>query len=223
MLWLTSFVNYGFKREEINMGPLVAQDIIGSEWNFLIALLIGICFGFVLEQAGFSSSKKLAGVFYGYDFVVLRVFFTAAITAMVGLIFFDYLEIIDMSLVYINPTFLWSTLIGGVIMGVGFILGGFCPGTGVCAAAIGKIDAWFFMGGIFIGIFIFAEGYELLFESLHLGQTDPESYKEGSRNIQIFDSLGISRNIFAFGMILMALVAFIVTARIEKGVKKPNY
>lgn len=205
------------------MGPLVAQDIISGEWNFVLALIIGIGFGFVLEQAGFSSSRKLAGVFYGYDFVVLRVFFTAAITAMVGLIFLNYLGLIDMSLVYVNPTYLWSTLVGGAIMGVGFILGGFCPGTGVCAAAIGKIDAWFFLGGIFIGIFFFAEAYEWLFQTLHMGTTDPASFQEGSRAIKVYDQIGISGNLFAFGMIVMALIAFVVTAQIEKRVKKPNY
>ena len=58
------------------MGPLVPQEIIGADWNLFIAFVIGIGFGFVLEQAGFSSSRKLAGMFYGYDTVVLKVFFT---------------------------------------------------------------------------------------------------------------------------------------------------
>ena len=53
------------------------------EWlDLLIALLIGIGFGFSLEQAGFSSSRKLAGMFYGYDTTVIKVFFTAAIVAL---------------------------------------------------------------------------------------------------------------------------------------------
>jgi hypothetical protein len=46
-------------------------------------------------------------------------------------------------------------------MGAGFILGGFCPGTSFCAASIGKIDAMFFIVGMFLGIFIFTEGYPL--------------------------------------------------------------
>ena len=61
-----------------------------DEITFVISFIIGIAFGFILEQAGFSSSRKLAGVFYGYDFVVVRVFFTAAITTMLGLIFLNY-------------------------------------------------------------------------------------------------------------------------------------
>ena len=144
------------------MGPLVPQEIIGADWNLFIAFVIGIGFGFVLEQAGFSSSRKLAGMFYGYDTVVLKVFFTGAITAMLGLLFFSLFGWIDLSLIYVNPTFLGSAIVGGVIMGAGFIIGGFCPGTSVCAAAIGKIDAMVFIGGIFLGIFFFAEGFPLI-------------------------------------------------------------
>ena len=126
------------------MGPLV-PDIIGNELNLVVALLIGIAFGFILEQAGFSTSRKLVGLFYGYDFTVLRVFFTAGITAMIGVIAFGHFGILDLNLIYINPTYIWSAITGGLIMGLGFVIGGFCPGTSVCAAATGKIDAMIFI------------------------------------------------------------------------------
>ena len=137
------------------MGPLVSYEIISPDTNLLLAFLIGIGFGFVLESAGFSSSRKLAGVFYGYDTVVLKVFFTAGLTAMLGLLFLSLFGWIDLSLLYINPTYLYSAITGGVIMGAGFIMGGFCPGTSFCAASIGKIDAMVFIGGLFLGILIF--------------------------------------------------------------------
>ncbi len=111
------------------MGPLIVNDIITQNTNFFLAFLIGIGFGFVLESSGFSSSRKLAGMFYGYDTVVLKVFFTAAVVAMVGLLFMSLFNWIDLDMVYVNPTYLWSTIIGGIIMGAGFITGGFCPGT----------------------------------------------------------------------------------------------
>ena len=126
------------------MGPLV-PFIIGNEFNLIIALIAGIGFGFVLEQAGFSSTKKLVGLFYGYDFTVLKVFFTGGVTAMIGVLWFGHMGILDLSLIYINPTFLVSALVGGAIMGLGFIIGGFCPGTSVCAAAIGKLDGLAFV------------------------------------------------------------------------------
>jgi hypothetical protein len=46
------------------MGPLV-PDIISNELNLVVALIIGVGFGYVLEQAWFSSSRKLTGLFDG--------------------------------------------------------------------------------------------------------------------------------------------------------------
>lgn len=180
------------------MGPLV-PDIIGNELNFVAALFIGIAFGFILEQAGFSTSKKLVGLFYGYDFTVLRVFFTAGITAMLGVIILGHFGLLDVSLIYINPTYLWSAIIGGAIMGLGFVIGGFCPGTSVCAAAIGKIDAMIFVAGSFLGVFIFAEGYPLL-EGFYKA--------EYWGNVRIFETLGISQALFAFLLTAMAVGVF---------------
>ena len=94
------------------MGPLV-PDIITNELNLLVALLVGIAFGFILEQAGFSSSRKLTGLFYGTDFTVLRVFFTAGVTAMTGVLLLAKLGLLDTSIIYVNPTFVHSAIVGG--------------------------------------------------------------------------------------------------------------
>jgi uncharacterized protein len=189
------------------MGPLIPQGIIGGEWSLVIAVLIGIAFGFVLESSGFSSSRKLAGVFYGYDFVVLKVFFTAAITAMIGLLYFDYLGWVDLNLIYVNPTFIYSSIIGGVIMGIGFITGGYCPGTSFAGVAIGKIDAIVFTGGMFIGILIFAEGFPWL----------SDLYTKGNLGaIKIYDTLGISAPLFVFLIVIVAIPMFYFATKIEK-------
>lgn len=193
------------------MGPFIPQGIINPELTLFFALVLGLGFGYVLEQAGFSSSRKLAGLFYGYDFVVLRVFFTAGITAMTGLVFFSYLGWVDMNLVYVNPTFLWSAIVGGLIMGFGFIMGGFCPGTSLVGAIIGKIDAMVFIGGMVIGMFIFGHFYET-FEPLYNGSF--------LGNIFVYDSLGLSKQWFALLLALMALMAFFVTQIIEDKVNK---
>ena len=196
------------------MGPLIPNEIIAGNWNFLIAFVIGIGFGFVLEQAGFSSSRKLAGMFYGYDTVVLKVFFTGAITAMLGLLFFSLFDWIDLSLVYVNPTFLWSAIIGGVIMGLGFITGGFCPGTSVCAAAIGKIDAMIFIVGIFLGIFIFGESFPLLQNLFVAGDM-------GSPKLN--QVLGISGGVLALLVILAAAIMFWIGEWAERKFPREEY
>ena len=182
--------------------------------NYIVALFIGIAFGFILEQAGFSTSKKLVGLFYGYDFTVLRVFFTAGVTAMIGVVALGHFGLLDTGLILINPTFLWSAIVGGLIMGLGFILGGFCPGTSICGAAIGKIDAMIFVVGSFLGVLVFAEGYPL-FEKL---------YKAANwGNVRIFDTIGMSQSLFAFLLIMIAVGAFWAVTFIEQKVNgKPN-
>jgi len=192
------------------MGPLV-PDIIGNELNYVVALIIGIAFGFILEQAGFSTSKKLVGLFYGYDFTVLRVFFTAGLTGMVGVIALGHFGLLDLNLIYVNPTFLWSAIIGGFIMGLGFVIGGFCPGTSFCAAAIGKTDAMVFIIGLVIGVFLFAEGYPAL-ESLYKA--------ENWGYVRIFETLNLSQGVFAFILTAVAIIAFWAVTYIEKRVNK---
>jgi hypothetical protein len=196
------------------MGPLVVNEIISQNTNFFLAFLIGIGFGFVLESSGFSSSRKLAGVFYGYDTVVLKVFFTAAIVGMLGMLFMSLFNWIDLDLVYINPTYLWSTIIGGIIMGAGFITGGFCPGTSFCAASIGKIDAMFFIGGMFLGVFIFAEAYPLL-EDFYMGSF---------RGIPtLSEALGLKDGLVVMGIIFAALGMFWVGEWAEKKFPREEY
>ena len=94
-------------------------------------------------------------MFYGYDTTVLKVFFTAAIVAMLGTQFLSYFGLIDMKLVYVNHYYMYPAIIGGTIMGLGFVMGGFCPGTGISAVSIGKIDAIFYVvGGLLAHFFL---------------------------------------------------------------------
>lgn len=197
------------------MGPLV-PDIISIEFDLVVAFLVGIGFGFVLEQAGFSATRKLAGLFYGYDFTVLRVFFTAGVTAMIGVLLLSHFDLLDLGLIYVNPTFLWSALLGGAIMGAGFIIGGFCPGTSFCAAAIGKIDGMIFVIGSFIGILLFAELYPAL-EGIYTA--------ESWGAVRIDTYLGLSPELFALILTLVAVAAFVMVTRIENRVnhRKTDY
>ena len=195
------------------MGPLV-PFIISEELSLVIAFFLGIGFGFALEQAGFSSTKKLVGLFYGYDFTVLRVFFTAGITAMAGVLLLGHYGMLDLSVIYVNPTFLNSALVGGAIMGAGFIIGGFCPGTSVCAFAIGKLDALAFLIGAALGIFAFTESFPLI----------EDFYRAGNMGqIRISEFFGMSNIAFGFILAIIAIGAFVATWYIENKVnnRKP--
>jgi hypothetical protein len=195
------------------MGP-ISSLIAMPEWlDLLIALLIGIGFGFALEQAGFSSSRKLAGMFYGYDTTVIKVFFTAAIVALVGSQFLSFFGLLNLNLVYVNEFYVTSAIVGGVIMGAGFIMGGFCPGTGLSAMSIGKIDAMVFFAGGMTGAFLFAETYPTIQGLANRDYKGP---------LKINEVMGISPGLFTFLLIAAAAVMFLIAELAEKKFARPD-
>src|SRR5512138_3274214 len=137
------------------------QDFIATSaahpWTYVVFGLIGFAFGFTLEMSGFGNSRKLAAQFYFTDLTVLKVMFTAIVTAMVLIFGTVGLGLLNFSQVWVNPTYLASGILGGLIMGVGFIVGGFCPTTSLAAASTGKVDEMFFVLGGFFGAFLFGE------------------------------------------------------------------
>jgi len=195
------------------MGPLSSYFVFPEWLNMLTAFLIGTGFGFALEQGGFSSSRKLAGMFYGYDATVLKVFFTAAIVALIGSQLMSYLGLLNLNQVYVNEFYVTAAIVGGIIMGAGFIMGGFCPGTGLCAMSIGKVDAIVFVAGGLAGAFIFAETYPYIQEMANA------RYK-GS--VRINESLGLSPGVFALLMICAAAVMFWFAEIAEKRFARPE-
>lgn len=187
--------------------PLVLSDFFGHWGQYLVYLLIGFGFGFVLEMSGFGNSKKLAAQFYLNDMTVLKVMFTAIVVAMALIFLTSGLGLLDYNLVWVNTTYLWPGIVGGLIMGVGFIVGGFCPGTSLVAAATAKLDGVFFVLGVLFGIFAFGETvdqFEGFFNSSYKGRyTIPEM-------------LGANTGIVVLGIILMALFVFFAAERVER-------
>lgn len=139
--------------------PLQAflQPLSQNPWTYLVFGLIGFAFGYVLEISGFGNSKKLAAQFYFKDLTVLKVMFTAIVTAMVLIFLSSALGLLDFNLVYVPETYLWPGIVGGIIMGLGFIIGGFCPGTSLVSAATFKVDGIVFALGAAVGVWAFGE------------------------------------------------------------------
>jgi hypothetical protein len=179
--------------------PLVWSEILGHWGQYIIFLLIGFAFGYVLEISGFGYSPKLAAQFYFQDMTVLKVMFTAIIVAMVLIFGASAIGLLDYNLVWVNPTYLWPGILGGVIMGFGFIIGGFCPGTSLVAAATAKLDGVFFVLGVFFGIFLFGEtvdNYAEFWNSSYMGR------------FTLQDWLGVPTGWVVLGVVLMALFMF---------------
>jgi hypothetical protein len=106
------------------MAPLDLTTLGGTA-TIALYLAIGFGFGFALEKAGFGNSCKLAAQFYLHDMTVLKVMFTAIVVAMVLLFAAGGLALVDFDRIYVNETYLWPGLLGGLLLGAGFIIGGY--------------------------------------------------------------------------------------------------
>ncbi len=172
-----------------------------------LALLIGFGFGFALERAGFSSSRRLAGIFYFTDMAVMKVMFSALITAMLGLSYLVSLGWIHLDQIFLMPTIYGAQIVGGLLFGVGFAMGAWCPGTAAAGLAAGRIDAFVFLVGTIAGSILFNELFPLI----------RTLYTAGDQGIQMaYDTLGMSRNAFILAITLVAVGAFWLAEWAEK-------
>ena len=189
------------------IAPLFKYGLFGTETSLVLAFLIGIGFGFFLERAGFGSARKLVSQFYLNDLTVFKVMFTAIVTAMLGVTYLSWIGVLDLSLVYLVPTFLVPQVVGGLLLGVGFVIGGYCPGTALAATATGKWDGLFYGFGIYAGTLVFAEIYPLV-KSIHtatpMGQVTIPQY------------FNLPYGVVVFAVVLMALGGFAGAGWVEK-------
>ncbi|HQR55964.1 MAG TPA: YeeE/YedE thiosulfate transporter family protein [Burkholderiaceae bacterium] len=155
------------------MLPLAYNMEFSVVADLAIAVLLGFGFGFCLERAGFGSARKLTAVFYLFDMSVVKVMFTAIVTAMVGLFLLSAAGMLALSDLYIEPTSYAAQILGGLVFGAGFIIGGYCPGTSVAAMATGKKDGMVFALGMLAGVMAYAEltpGFEAWIKATSSGE-----------------------------------------------------
>lgn len=191
--------------------PFALSMNLSPATDMVVGLLTGIGFGFFLERGGFGRADRLAAIFYGRDFRVMRVMFTAIVTAMVGVYGLDLVGFMPLGNLGVLPTYVLPQLLGGLLLGVGFIVGGYCPGTSIVGTASGKVDAAFFLGGLFGGSLLFTVGYDLVagfHESTAMGR------------VLLHEYFGIGSGPMVLGVVLFALGAFYAVGKIEARVNR---
>jgi hypothetical protein len=139
------------------MLPLSSTIEFLTAENLAIALALGAGFGYCLERAGFGSARKLTAVFYFRDMAVVKVMFTAIVTAMAGMFALSAFGVLDLAELYVEPTTIAAQALGGLLFGAGFIVGGYCPGTSIAAIATGRKDGLAFALGMLAGVYAYAE------------------------------------------------------------------
>lgn len=189
------------------INTLFGSNNLDTAWAFLASLAIGLAFGFFLERAGFGSSRKLASVFYFKDMTVIKVMFTAVLTAMIGLFSLRALGLIRLDQVYLLETNYVPQIVGGLIFGIGFVIGGWCPGTAATGITSGKIDALVFILGAVAGSALFNELFRWV----------KPLYEMGGRGVLfVFDSLGISVSAFVLLFCVAGVLMFWLCEYVER-------
>ncbi len=186
--------------------PLPLAELFGHWGSYVVYAVVGVAFGMTLESAGFGNSKLLAAQFYFKDMRVFKVMFTAIIVAMTLIFLSSAMDLLDYNLIWVPPTYLWPGIVGGLIMGVGFIIGGFCPGTSLVGMATGKLDAIMFVFGVLFGIYLFGEtvgSFATFFESSYMGRfTLPELFNA-------------SYGVVVICIVVAALLLFLLAEKVE--------
>ena len=189
------------------MAPFYKYGFFGDEMSLVLAFVLGTGFGFFLERAGFGSARKLAAQFYLYDMSVFKVMFTAIVTAMLGVTYLGWIGWLDLGQVYLVPTFLVPQIVGGLVLGVGFVVGGYCPGTSVASLATGRVDGFVYAFGIGAGTLVYAEVFPWIkgfVNSNEMGQvTLPE----------VFD---LPWGLLVFAIVLIAVAGFSAATLVER-------
>jgi uncharacterized protein len=181
--------------------PLYDAGIAGG-------LLSGILFGYVLEAAGFGSARKLTGQFSLKDFAVFKVMFTAVLFVAIGLYLLRLGGVIGDNAVFIPTLFFWAIAAGGVLIGAGFALGGYCPGTSVVGVASGRIDALVFVVGMVVGTSVFAYLFDPLMD-FYFAAKGPDAQR-------LPDLLGLPEWQILSALVAVAIVGFVLGSKLER-------
>ena len=194
------------------MAPFYQLGRFGDTESLVIAVLLGVAFGWFLERGGMGNAQKLAGQFYFTDLSVLKLMFSAIVTAMLGLFWLSWAGMLDLSRIYVPETFVAPQLLGGVVFGAGFATGGLCPGTSCVAAATGRRDGIALIGGMLAGVFVFGEAFPKI-----------ESFaNSGARGAWTLpDALHLPYGLVVGIIVAVALGAFAGAEMLERRTERP--
>lgn len=128
--------------------------------QLLLGLVVGICFGFLLQRAGVTRYERLLGQLLLQDWTVAKVLLTAVLTGMLGSHLLARFDIVSIK----EKHGAWgATALGALVFGVGFGLLGYCPGTMAGAVGQGSLDA--LVGGVpgmLLGSWVYSVAFERL-------------------------------------------------------------
>ncbi|MDQ3266233.1 MAG: YeeE/YedE family protein [Myxococcota bacterium] len=173
-----------------------------SASTWLISLGLGGAFGFLLQRVQASSPDRIIGTLTLKDLTILKFMILAIGTGAIGI---GILTALGLAHLNIKALPLLAVAGGGLIFGVGFGLGGYCPGTCLVGAAEGRRDALFTIGGGLLGALAYA-AFSPVAEDQLLSR-----YSYGQATLASVSGLGPSVLGVLFGVAMIALALLLPT------------
>ncbi len=132
-------------------------------WVLVQGAMAGFVFGFLLQRGKLAKFNTIVNQLLLKDFTLFKVLLTAILVGSFGVYTMFFLDLISLG---IGPTMLLGNIIGGLILGVGIAILGYCPGTCIAAFGSGSRDALWGILGMLVGGAIYAETYHLMKNAL---------------------------------------------------------
>lgn len=125
--------------------------------EIVLAIILGGFFGMVLQRIGATNPNHIIDMLKLTDMKLAKTIFMGIGVSSIIVFIFNALapETAHFS---VKAAYL-GVLVGGMIFGIGFAVGGLCPGTSLASAAEGRKDAIFFVIGGLVGSWLFALAY----------------------------------------------------------------
>ena len=122
--------------------------------DIILAIILGSLFGFALHRVGATNPQVIINMLRLTDFHLIKVILFAIAISSALLFTGMAIGLVDSAHLSVKASY-WGVLAGGVILGIGWALAGYCPGTGVAAIGDGRKDAMFFAVGGLCGAYIY--------------------------------------------------------------------
>ncbi len=129
--------------------------------ELLNAVFLGFIFGFILQKSGAANPERIIGMLRLRDLHLMKAIFLGIGISSLGLFAMMAAGIIDPGHLSVKSSYV-GVVVGGVLLGAGWAISGFCPGTGVVAVGSGRKDAMIFILGGLVGAIIFTLSYASL-------------------------------------------------------------
>lgn len=133
--------------------------------NIILAIVIGFLFGFILQKIGASNPQKIINMLRLKDFHLMKTILFAIGLSNILLFTLLLFGIVDISHLSIKSSYI-GVIVGGGIMGLGWAISGFCPGTGLVALGEGRKDGLSFVLGGMIGALLLTLVYDKIKDTI---------------------------------------------------------